>query len=156
MIRGCIDWRNRNTRDRRLGKSSSGQTLPDAALAGELHKVRTEVAVREVAVPGGSAHNPERVGDLDVVAGVTGSAVVVDVEGEPGLAGGLEKELAVGVIKAGAPGGEDGDGDGSVAVIDDRVVPAVDGEDVGEGAAGVQVGGDDSAVHALPVVRERG
>src|SRR4029434_4251489 len=125
------------------------------ALTGELHQVRTEVAVREVAVPGGSAHDPERVGDLDIVAGVTGSAVVVDVEGEPGLAGVLEHERAVGVIKAGAAGGEDGDGDGAVAVIDNRVVPAVDAEDVGEGAAGFQVGGDDGAVHALAVVRER-
>src|SRR4029453_6080719 len=155
MIRGCIDWRKRNTPDRRLGTPSSGQTLPDAALAGELHQVGTEVAVREVAVPGGSAHNPERAGDLDVVAGVTGSAVVVDVEGEPELAGVLEHELAVGVIKAGAAGGEDGDGDGAVAVIDDRVVPAVGGEDVGEGAAGFQVGGDDGAAHASPGVRER-
>jgi hypothetical protein len=41
----------------------------------------------------------------------------------------LEHELAVGVIKAGAAGGEDGDGDGAVAVIDDRAVPAVGGED---------------------------
>jgi hypothetical protein len=32
MIRRDIAWRNRNTGDRRLGKSSRGQTLPDAAL----------------------------------------------------------------------------------------------------------------------------
>jgi hypothetical protein len=32
MVRRYIAWRNRNTRDRRLGKSSIGQTLPDAAL----------------------------------------------------------------------------------------------------------------------------
>src|SRR4029450_4874295 len=41
------------------------------------------------------------------------------------------------------------------AVVDDRVVPAVRGEDVGEGAAGLQVGGHDGAVDALPVIRER-
>src|SRR5438045_1981996 len=57
------------------------------ALAGELHQVRTEVAAREVAVPGGCAHDPERAVDKDVVAGVTGGAVVVDVDGEPDLAG---------------------------------------------------------------------
>jgi catabolite regulation protein CreA len=110
------------------------------ALAGELHQVRAEVAVRQVAVPRGSAHDPERVGNLDVVAGITGSAVVVDVERDPDLAGVLEHEVAVGVVEAGTTGGEAGDGDGAVAVVDDRVVPAVDGEDVGVGAAGVQVG----------------
>jgi hypothetical protein len=31
-IRRHIAWRNRHTRDRRLGKSSTGQTLPDTAL----------------------------------------------------------------------------------------------------------------------------
>src|SRR5215217_284684 len=33
MIRRYIAWRSRNTRDRGLGKSSRGQTLPDAARA---------------------------------------------------------------------------------------------------------------------------
>jgi hypothetical protein len=65
---------------------------------GELHQVRAEVAPCEVVATGGVAHDPERVGDLDVVAGVTGSAVVVDVEGEPELAGVSEHELAVGVL----------------------------------------------------------
>jgi transposase len=32
MIRRYIAWRNHNTRDRRLGKSVTGQTLPDEAL----------------------------------------------------------------------------------------------------------------------------
>jgi hypothetical protein len=32
MIRRYIAWRNRNAHDRRLGESSTGQTLPDAAL----------------------------------------------------------------------------------------------------------------------------
>jgi hypothetical protein len=34
MIRRYIAWRDRNTGDRRLGESSRGQTLPDAALEG--------------------------------------------------------------------------------------------------------------------------
>ena len=94
-------------------------------LAGERHQVRAEVTVRQVAVPGGSAHEPEGAGDLDVVVGVTRSAVVVDIEGEPDLTGIAEHELAVGVIKAGAAGGEDGNRDGAVAVVDDGLVPPV-------------------------------
>jgi hypothetical protein len=66
--------------------------------------------------------DPEGVRDFDVVAGVTGRAVVVDVEGEPRLAGVAERELAVGVVVAGDAGGEDRDRDGAVAVADDRVV----------------------------------
>src|SRR6185369_7413431 len=100
-------------------------------LTSELLQVRTEVAVGEVAIPGGGAHDPERAWDLDVVVGVTGSAVVVDVDGGAGLAGVLEHEVAVGVVEAGTTGADDGDGDGAVAVVDDRVVSGVGGEDVG-------------------------
>src|SRR5262249_37743478 len=124
-------------------------------LTRELHQVRTEVAVRKVAVPGGCAHDPERVGDLDVVAGVTRSSVVVDVDGEPNLARVFQHEVAVGVVEAGSTGGEGGDGDRAVAVVDDRVVSTVGGEDVGVRAAGQEVGGQGGAVHAFPVVRER-
>jgi hypothetical protein len=53
----------------------------------ELHQVRAEVAAGGVVAPGGVAHDLERVGDLDVVGRVGGSAVVVDVEGEANLAG---------------------------------------------------------------------
>ena len=35
----------------------------------------------------------EAVGDLDIIAGITGSSVVVDVEGDPDLAGALEHEV---------------------------------------------------------------
>src|SRR6516225_5287269 len=121
------------------------------ALAGVLHQERAEVQARQVAVPGGWFHDPERAGDFDVVAGVAGSAVVVDVFGVPDRAGVLEHEVAVGVVEAGTTGGGDGQGEGAVAVVDDRVVVAIDGEDVGEGAAGLQIGHHQGAVRALPV-----
>ena len=54
-------------------------------------------------------------------------------------------------VNAGALGE---DGDGAVAVVHDLVVAAVRGEDVGVGAAGVEVGVHDRAGHAFPVVRE--
>jgi hypothetical protein len=49
--------------------------------------------------------------------GSPGSAVVVDVEGDPDLAGVLEHQVAVGVIEARGTGGERSDGDGAVAVL---------------------------------------
>jgi hypothetical protein len=42
------------------------------------------------------------------VAGVTGGAVVVDVDGGPGLTGVLEHEVAVGVVVAGTTGADAG------------------------------------------------
>src|SRR4051812_10322035 len=124
-------------------------------LTRELPQVRTEVALGEVAVPGGGAHDPERAGHLSVVGGVSGSAVVVDVDGEASLAGVLEHEIAVGVVEARTAGREERDRDGAVAVVDDLVVPTVGREDVGVRAAGPQVRGHAGAVDALPVVRER-
>lgn len=50
------------------------------------------------------------------------------VEGEPRLAGVAEHELAVGVVVAGDAGGEDGDREGAVAVVDDRAVPELNGD----------------------------
>jgi len=71
------------------------------ALAGVLHQERTEVQARQVAVPGGWFHDPERAVDNEVAAGVTGSAVVVDVDGVPDRAGVLKHQVAVGVVEAG-------------------------------------------------------
>jgi hypothetical protein len=109
--------------DRARGPLTGHAQSSLVCLARELRQVRAEVAPREVVATGGGADDPEGVRDFDVVAGVTGRAVVVDVEGEPRLAGVAEHELAVGVVVAGDAGGEDGDRDGAVAVADDRVVP---------------------------------
>ena len=87
--------------------------------------------------------------------GSPGVPLVVDVEGEPEVAGVLEHELAELVVGPPAAGRVDHDGDGAVTVVGDDVVLADGREDLGEGAAGEQVGGHEGAVHALPVVRER-
>src|SRR4029453_2618692 len=136
-------------------RPSDSLSLQLAALARELHEVRTEVAIREVTISGGSAYESERVWDFGAVVRVTWSAVVVDVEGKADLARVLEHEVAVGVVEAGTTCAEDGDGDGAVAVVDNRVVHAAGGGDVGVGAAGLEVRGHDGATHALPEVRER-
>src|SRR6185436_19774924 len=84
------------------GRAPSSSEPSVRALARELRQVGAEVALREVAVPRGGPDDPEGAGDLDVVVGVAGRAVVVDVEGDPDLAGIAEHELAVGVVEAGA------------------------------------------------------
>ena len=56
---------------------------------------RSQKSRPSVSSTGGVADHLERAGDLDVVVAVAGGAVVVDVDGEPDLAGVLEHELAV-------------------------------------------------------------
>src|SRR5262245_2141044 len=136
------------------GAKCSVAPAPTSQLAGELQQIRAEVVALRVVTPSGVAGDPE-VGDLKVVIGIAGCARIVDVHGKPDLAGIPEHHVPVLVEVAGTTGDVERDGDGAVTVVDDLAVLAVAAEDLGEGAAGVQIGPHNRAVRALLVVRER-
>src|SRR3954470_13730389 len=83
---GTPEWQ---VAHRRVSPAMAGESRCVWRLTGEFHEVRAKVAVHNVDARG-VAHDPERIGNLLVVVGVAGGAVVVQVDGEPELTGVLK------------------------------------------------------------------